>query len=92
MLLLSPPSRRGNDVGITLRAPAGCQTTARTMADLAIGSSCPERVAERVRSCILHSGRYDCRVTPAAALFLARSPDLFDAFGGSIEITDKFGS
>lgn len=63
MLLLSPPSRRENDVAISLRAPAGDPHVAAVVAEAAMGSSCPANKAERVRSAILHSGRYDCRVS-----------------------------
>ena len=88
-LLLRAPSTRPNDMAISLRAPAGCPATADEMARLAIGSSCPPAVAERVRSCILHSGRYDCRVTPSAAFFLsAKQTRLMEHFGGSVTLTE----
>lgn len=63
MLLLAPPSRRAHDVAISLRAPAGDRAIADRVAEEAIGCRCPATVAERVRACILASGRYDCRVS-----------------------------
>lgn len=63
MLLLAPPSRRENDVAISLRAPAGDPRVADVVTEAAMGSSCPADKARRVRSAILHSGRYDCRVS-----------------------------
>lgn len=92
MLLLRAPSRRRDDIGITLRAPAGCQRIAAEMADIAMGSACPPDVAERVRTCIYHSGRYDCRVSAAAAYFLVNKPKLFEICDGSIEITDRIAA
>lgn len=68
MLLLAPPSRRAHDVAISLRAPAGDAQAAAVVVDVALGSSCPADKAERVRSAILHSGRYDCRVSFAVVM------------------------
>lgn len=68
MLLLAPPSRRAHDVAISLRAPAGDAKAAAVVVDVALGSSCPADKAERVRSAILHSGRYDCRVSFAVVM------------------------
>lgn len=73
-----------------MRARPGCEATARAMADIAIGSSCPPAVAERVRNCIMHSGRYDCRVSAGAAFFLVSSRLVADC-GGSVTITDDLG-
>lgn len=65
-LLLAPPSRRANDVAISLRGPAGDPAVADLVAREAMGASCPAGKAARVRSAILHSGRYDCRVSYSA--------------------------
>lgn len=65
-LLLAPPSRRANDVAISLRGPAGDPAVADLVAREAMGASCPADKATRVRSAILHSGRYDCRVSHSA--------------------------
>ncbi len=62
-LLLAPPSRRGNDVAISLRASSRDAAVADLIACEAMGASCPTDKADRVRSAILHSGRYDCRVS-----------------------------
>ena len=84
MLLLRGPSRRTNDVAVSLRAPSGCAVTAQAMAKAAMRAKCPPAIAERVRVCILHSGRYDCRVSAGAAFLLARTPDMLGTFGGTI--------
>lgn len=84
MLLLRGPSQRPNDVAISLRAQSGCQITAQAMAKAAMRAKCPPAIAERVRVCILHSGRYDCRVSAGAAFLLARTPDMLGKFGGAI--------
>lgn len=84
MLMLPPPSRRVNDVAISLRAPAGCNTTAEAMANVARLCNCPPHIAERVRACILHSGRYDCRIAVTAAYYLVHKPDLLRPFSGEM--------
>jgi hypothetical protein len=66
ILLLAPPSRRANDVAISLRGPAGDPAVADLIACEAMGASCPADKAARVRSAILHSGRYDCRISHSA--------------------------
>lgn len=88
MLLLRGPTRQANDVAISLRAPSGCPVVAARVADVARSMRCPPPTVERVRSCILHSGRYDCRVSAAVAFLLARSPDLMGRCGGHAVLTD----
>lgn len=78
-LLLAPPSRREHDVAISLRAPAGDPAVAEFVATAAMGSNCPPAKAERVRTCILHSGRYDCRVS-----FLLAQPALLDTLRSTL--------
>jgi len=88
MLMIAGPSRRPNDVGISLRARVGCPVAAAGMAALAIKARCPASTAARVRSAIFHSGRYDCRVSAAAAFMIAGSPKLLAPFAGSVLITE----
>ena len=91
--LLRAPSRRGNDVAVSLRAPSGCPRTADRMAGEALRSGCPKPVALKVRDCVLHSGRYDCYVS-----FLVIEPFHLDGmrermarFGGSVLVLDERG-
>lgn len=88
MLLIAGPSRRPNDVGISLRARSGCPVAAAGIAALALDARCPARVAERVRGAIFHSGRYDCRVSPGVAYLIAASPKRLAPFDGSVILTD----
>jgi hypothetical protein len=87
-LLLRAPSRRQDDISISLRAPADDPVIAGLMAEIALGASCPEEKAEQVRLCILGSGRYDCRVATCAVstMNLEFMREALDEFGGSIEI------
>ena len=93
MLLLAPPSRRAHDVAISLRAPAGDRAVADRVAEEAMGCRCPAAVADRVRACILASGRYDCRVS-----FWIVRPEGLSALrsalaqiGGSVIVLDESG-
>lgn len=87
-LLLRAPSTRPNDIAVSLRAPSGCPVIANGVATLAMDAKCPPAVAERVRSCILHSGRYDCRISAGAAFYLIRNPDVMAPFGASVVLTE----
>jgi hypothetical protein len=60
MLLLAPPSTRPPDAGVTIVGPPD---SARQVARAALANGCPRTVADRVESCIRHSGRYDCRIS-----------------------------
>jgi hypothetical protein len=93
MLLLAPPSRRAHDVAISLRAPAGDPAIADLVAAEAMGASCPEKVALRVRACILHSGRYDCRVSYQVVIpcVLENMRAILAGFGASIIVMDETG-
>lgn len=88
MLLIAGPSRRPNDVGISLHARSGCHAAADGVAALAVAARCPPSVAARVRSAIYHSGRYDCRVSPAAAFMMAASDKRLAPLAASVQITD----
>lgn len=87
-LLLRAPSRREDDISISLRAPAGDPAVAGLMAEIALGASCPEDKAEQVRLCILGSGRYDCRVATCAVstMNLEFMREALSEFGGSVEV------
>lgn len=58
-----------------------------------MGCRCPTAVADRVRACILASGRYDCRVS----FWIVRPEGLsalrsaLAAFGASIIVLDDSG-
>ena len=88
MILLRAPSRRQDDISISLRAPAGDPVIAGLMAEVALGASCPKDKAEQVRLCILGSGRYDCRVATCAVSTnnLERMREALSEFGGSIQV------
>jgi hypothetical protein len=87
-LLLRGPSRRPHDLGVSLRARPGCPAAADAMAALSCRAGCPPDVAARVRSAILHSGRYDCRIAPAAALLFGLAAPGLAPHDGSIELVD----
>jgi hypothetical protein len=94
LLMLRAPSRRRDDVSISLRAPAGSTTIADLMRDVALGASCPPDKAMQVRSCILHSGRYDCRVATCAVSSrnLECMRQELARVGGSIHVLDDDGT
>ncbi len=93
MLLLAPPSRRENDVAISLRAPAGDVRIADLVTEAAMGSSCPAEKARRVRSAILHSGRYDCRVSflVVSGLVLEGLRGFLSQVGAELLVIDEDG-
>ena len=76
-------------MGISLQAPSGCARSADAIVDIALKSGCPNAIAQRVRTCIMHSGRYDCRIAAGAAFYLVTHVEMFEVFGGSVKITDR---
>lgn len=67
MLALPAPSRRLPDVPITIRCTPGVPSIAAAIAQEVQGFGCPPATAERLRTVLLASGRYDACVNGLAS-------------------------